>query len=130
MNDKISELLINIKNAGAAKLPTATVPHSKFKKEILELLKKEGYVADFSEEGEGAKKQLTVEVAYNSNGTPRINGLKRVSKLSRRTYLGYRNIKPVKFGHGIMVMSTPQGLMTEQEARKQKIGGEALFNIW
>ena len=94
------------------------------------VLKKHGYITDFEETGEGVNKQFKITIAYAGDNEPRVHEAKRVSKLSRRIYSGYRNLKPVKYGHGMMVMSTPQGLMTESEARKAKIGGEALFIIW
>ena len=94
------------------------------------MLKKNQYITDFKEVGEGVKKQFEIEVAYDQSGNSRIQDIKRVSKLSQRIYKGYRNIKPVKYGHGMMIMTTPQGIMSETEARDKKLGGEALFIIW
>ncbi len=130
MNDTISQMLIGIKNASMVGKEHAYVPVSKFKKQILLVLKKLGYITDFEEVGEGVKKQFKISVAYDTQGCPRLNEVKRVSKLSRRVYVGYRTIMPVRYGHGYMIISTPQGIMTEMEARKKKIGGEALFIIW
>jgi len=130
MNDKISELLIGIKNASLVGKTHAFVPASKLKKQVLLVLKKLNYVDDFEEVGEGVQKQFKIAIAYNRTGAPRMTEVKRVSKLSKRVYTGYRNIMPVKYGHGHMVLSTPEGLMTESEAREKKIGGEALFIIW
>ena len=130
MNDKISEVLIGIKNAGMVGNPHAFVSVSKFKKQILLVLKRLGYITDFEEVGEGVNKQFKIAVAYDSKGKPRMTDAKRVSKLSRRMYTGYRSMMPVKYGHGHMVLSTPEGIMTEHEAKKKKIGGEMLFIIW
>jgi len=130
MNDKISELIIGLKNAGMAKNATATVPASKLKKNILLLLKKEGYIIDFKEGGEGVHKTLIAEVAYNKDGTPKINDVKRISKLSVRQYKGYRDLRPVKYGFGLSVLSTPEGIISGKEARSKKVGGELLFTIW
>lgn len=130
MNDKISELLIGIKNASLVGKSHAYVPVSKYKKQILLVLKKLGYIVDFEEIGEGVTKQFKIEIAYDAKKQARLHGVKRVSKLSKRVYLGYRNIMPVKYGHGQMIVSTPDGLMTESEARAKKLGGEALFIIW
>jgi len=130
MNDKIAELLTGIKNAGMVGKPHAVVPVSKFKKQILLVLKRLGYIADFEEVGEGVHKNFKVAIAYHKDGTPRVQGAKRVSKLSRRMYVGYRDILPVKYGHGAMILSTPEGIMTEGEAKAKKLGGEALFIIW
>jgi len=114
MNDKISELIISLKNAGLVGKSTASVPASKLKKNVLLLLKKEGYIAD----------------SYNKDGTPKIKDLKRVSKLSVRKYSGYRDIRPVKYGHGLAVLSTPLGIISGKDARSKKVGGELLFTIW
>lgn len=130
MNDAISQMLIGIKNASMVGKEHAYVPVSKFKKQILLMLKKLGYITDFEEVGEGVKKQFKISVAYDAQGKAVMNDVKRVSKLSKRVYLGYRTIKPVKYGHGHMVLSTPEGIMTETEARTKQIGGEALFIIW
>lgn len=106
------------------------VPVSKFKKQILLVLKKLGYINDFEEIGEGVKKQFSITIAYDSKGHPVMHEVKRVSKLSKRVYTGYRNIRPTKYGHGHTILSTPEGIMTEMEAKKKKIGGEALFIIY
>ncbi len=129
MNDKISELIINIKNAGRANLPETSVPFSNLKKNILSALKKKGFIEDFSTEGEEIKKNLVVKLKY-IDGKHKIEDVKRVSKLSKRIYFGYKEIKPVKFGKGTLVLSTPLGILTDKEARDSKIGGEALFKIW
>ena len=130
MNDRISELIIGLKNAGMSKKATATVPASKLKKNILLLLKKEGYIVDFKEGGEGVHKNLIVEIAYNKDGTPKINDVKRISKLSVRQYKGYRDLRPVKYGYGLSVLSTPEGIISGKEAKSKKVGGELLFTIW
>ena len=130
MNDKISELIIGLKNAGMAGKTHMSVPASKLKKNILLLLKKEGYIVDFSEEGKGVAKTLSVEVAYNKDGSSKITDVKRVSKLSVRKYRGYRDLRPVKYGHGLSVLSTPAGIISGKEAKSKKVGGELLFTIW
>ncbi len=130
INDKISELIISIKNASMAGKSTAIVPGSKLKKNVLMLLKKEGYITDFEENKKGAGTELVVHLAYHKDKTPRVTGVKRVSKLSRRTYTGYREVRPVKYGHGLAVLSTPLGILSAKEARAKNVGGEILFNIW
>jgi len=130
MNDKVSELLTAIKNAGMAGNTHAVVPASKLKKAILMNLKKEGYIVDFTEEGKTPKQSFSIEIKYKKEKKPYINGVKRVSKLSNRIYRGYRDIMPVKYGYGHMILSTPEGIMTDVEARAKKLGGEALFIIW
>lgn len=130
MNDKISELIINLKNAGTANKEVLEVSFSKLKLAVVNVLAKEGYISGVKQKGEGIKKALVLEIAYKNDGTPKITDVKRVSKLSRRTYLGYKDLLPVKYGHGIMILSTPKGILTDKQAKKEKIGGEALFKIW
>ncbi len=131
MNDRISELIINMKNAALVKKETVVVPHSKFKESILNLLKREGYIEDYKIlKGDGVKKRIRIFLKYDEKGNPKINDVKRVSKPSKRLYYGYRKILPVKYGHGIMIISSSKGIITDKEARKEKIGGEPLFKIW
>ena len=128
--DKISELIINIKNGSMVGQKEVTVAHSNLKEKILELLKKEGYIADFKTlKGDGVKKNLKITLAYLDNGDSKIKDVKRISKLSKRIYYGYKDILPVKYGHGLMVLSTPLGIISDKTAKKEKIGGEALFKI-
>jgi small subunit ribosomal protein S8 len=130
MNDPIADMLTGITNASMVGKHEVQIPASKFKKQILLVLKKLGYITDFEEVGDGAKRAFKISLRYNAQGKSVINETRRVSRLSKRMYLGYRKIRPVKYGHGHMILSTPEGIMTEQEARKKKIGGEALFIIW
>jgi small subunit ribosomal protein S8 len=129
-NDKISELIVNIKNASMVNQKEVVVAHSKLKENILTLLKKEGYIADFKTlKGDGVKKNLKITLAYSEKGESKIQDVKRISKLSKRIYYGYKDIFPVKYGHGIMVLSSPLGIITDKTAKKEKVGGEALFKI-
>jgi len=127
--DPISNMIIQLKNAGMAGIPSTTVPYSNVKFEIASLLKKEGYVASVEKKGKTVKKNLELGVVYTDK-KPRISDVKRVSKPSRRVYLGVKDIRPVLQGHGIMILSTPKGILTEKQARKEHVGGEVLFKIW
>ncbi|EFK97051.1 30S ribosomal protein S8 [sediment metagenome] len=130
MNDKISELIINIKNASMVNQKEVIVAHSNLKEKILDLLKKEGYIEDVKVlKGDGVKKNIKITLAYELNGNSKIKDVKRISKLSKRIYYGYKDIFPVKYGHGIMILSTPLGIITDKIAKKQKVGGEALFKV-
>ena len=80
--------------------------------------------------GKKVRKYLDIALKYSADGKPEIRGVKRISKLGKRVYLKASEIFPVKFGHGIMFISTPGGLKTDREARREKIGGEAMFSIW
>ncbi len=97
---------------------------------IAEVLKKEGYIKNVSKIGKIPKRVLEVELAYRGRDLPKIKGVVRVSKLSKRIYQGAKNIKPVKNGYGLSILTTSNGIMTDKEARKAKIGGEVLFKIW
>ncbi len=126
--DQIANMLISIKNGGLVKKATVTLPASKLKSSILELLKQEGYIKTYSVT-EGVKPTVEVVIAY-TKGSPRINGVARVSKQSKRIYTGVKDIKPFKYGHGMTVLSTPKGILSDKQARKEQVGGELLFTIW
>ncbi len=128
--DPIANMLVQIKNAGMAGLSSTTIPYSNIKFEIASLLKKEGLLSSVEQKGKKIKKSIELGVVYSNNKAPRISNIKRMSKPSRRVYLGVKEIRPVLQGHGIMVLSTPKGILTEKEARKEHVGGEVLFKIW
>lgn len=129
INDPVGDMIIRIKNAGMAKRPTVDVPHSMLKLAIAEKLKEHGYVIAVEKRGRKVKKTLEITLAYNE-GAPRINGVKRISKPGRRMYAKVADIVPIKYGHGTSLLSTPKGILTGEEARKAKLGGEMLFYIW
>jgi len=128
--DKISNLIIGIKNAGDAKNEKVFIPYSNFKMEIVNLLQKEGFVGLVNKKNKKNEKMIEIEILYNEDKNPKIGGVKRVSKLSKRVYLGAKEIRFVRGGHGALVLSTPKGVMTGKQAKKEKVGGEALFEIW
>lgn len=127
--DPISDFLIRIKNAQRVGRDTISVPHSNFKYAIAELLCNEGWLGGLRKKGKRVQKFIEVDLIYN-NGKPRISDVQRVSKLSRRTYMKARDIRKVRNGHGLLVLSTPKGILTGDMARKENLGGEALFMIW
>ena len=129
MNDPISDMLTRLRNATAAGQSSLTLPYSKLKSDIAQILKKEGYIKDselVSDEGHQAIKIQTKFV----NKTSAITGLKRVSRPGLRRYVGAGEIPRVLGGMGIAVLSTSRGILTGHEARKQKVGGEVLAYIW
>ncbi len=128
--DPIADMLTRIKNAGLVHNETCVLPYSKLKFEIVNVLLKDGFIKSFSVKGKKVRKHIEVEIAYGEDGTARIEDVKRVSKNSRRIYLGFRDIKLVKQGKGMLILSTPKGVMNGRDARKQSLGGEALFSIW
>jgi small subunit ribosomal protein S8 len=127
--DSISNMIIMMKNASLAGNETVVFSHSKLKHAILDCLKKEGYVSDFSKKIKKSGTFLEVQLSYIS-GKPRIADVQRVSKQSRRVYFGMKDIHSVRNGTGMLVLSTPKGILSGKEARKEQVGGEALFKIW
>lgn len=96
---------------------------------IAEKLKEAGFVANIEKKGKKVRKTLDVTLKYES-GKPTIHGVKRISKPGRRMYRSAKQVMPVRYGHGALVLSTPKGVLTDKEARTAKVGGEALFEIW
>ncbi len=130
VNDPIADLIVRIKNAGAVGKETVRVPYSKMKHAIAETLLRSGFVAGVEKEGKGVKKSLIIKLAYTEKGTPRIRNFKRVSKPGRRLYRSVKEIFPVRYGKGVAVFSTPKGILSGEEARKENAGGEILFEIF
>ena len=128
MSDPISDMLTRIRNAGAAQLPTLELPHSRIKESVAKILKAEGYVAEVGVEGE-TKKKIKIRLKFNGKKSV-IEGLKRVSTPGLRRYVGATEIPRVRGGLGVAIVSTSEGLMTGQQARKKNLGGELLCYIW
>lgn len=128
VTDPIADLLVRIQNASRVGHARVVMPSSKMKLAVLSVLQKEGYVAEAAK----SKKNNTINIdlAYSADGKPMVHGFARRSKPSRRMYAGTRDIRPVKRGHGILVLSTPEGILTGKEAKEKRIGGEMLFEIW
>ena len=127
--DSISDMIVRMKNATDSRKESVVFPYSKIKVAILELLQKEGFIKSFGKKGKKVVKFIEVVLSYDGKEA-RINGVKRVSKTSKRVYFGSKEIKKVKNGMGSLIMSTPKGIMTDKMAREAKVGGEALFEIW
>lgn len=126
MTDPIADLIVQIKNAFMAKKDFVHVQFSKLKYEILKIFQEKGIVESFSKEESNKKSFLKIKLKYPQ----KYFEFKRISKPGRRIYVGYREIKPVKQGYGFGIISTPRGLMTEIEAKKKKIGGEYLIEVY
>jgi len=130
VTDPIADLVTRLKNAGMVRHRTVSLPYSKLKESVALTLKKSGFVGTVTREGEGVATMLTIELLYDKGGAARIKGVKRISKPGRRLYAGVKDIHPVKYGKGIMVLSTPRGILVDSEARKVRAGGETLFMMW
>ena len=127
--DPIADLLIRIKNAQAAGHETLAVPFSKVKLNLLKILENNGLIESLERKGAKNKERIEIKLKYHDNA-PAIAGLKRISRPGQRIYLGAKKIRPVKQGYGLMIVSTSQGLMTGLEAKKKKLGGEILCQVW
>ena len=119
-----------MKNGAIVSKETVTVPFSALKYAIAQCLKNHGYIVEVSKKTHKNNiAVLEITLAYDGISS-KIHDVKRMSKPSRRTYLGMRDIRPVKNGHGMLVLSTPKGILSDKEARKEQVGGEALFKLW
>lgn len=131
-SDPISDMLTRIRNAALARHENTHIPASKIKQAIAEVLKQEGYVADVRREEWGPSKRqtLTITLKYGRERQSSFMGLRRVSKPGRRVYVRHDEIPRVLSGLGISILSTSQGIMTDKEARRRKVGGELLCEVW
>ncbi len=130
MTDPIADMLTRIRNALVVKRETVDIPLSNTKKAIAQILTDEGYVNGFEVKGEGIDSKIVVSLKYGPKGEKVINGLKRISKPGLRIYAGCDDLPKVLNGMGIAIVSTPKGVMTDREARKQRHGGEILAYVW
>ncbi len=130
MTDPIADFLTRIRNALIVKHDRLDVPDSKLKRELAALLKQEGYIAEFETIEQKPQGVLRVYLRYNDEGVPAIRRLRRVSKPGRRVYRGANEIKPILNGIGVSVISTSKGLLSDREARAQRVGGEVVCEIW
>ena len=131
MTDPIADMLTRIRNAGLARHDRTEVPASRLKEAVAKILKSEGFIADVrpSEGGEGVAK-LTIVLKYGRDRQSAIDGVKRISRPGRRVYVRHDRIPRVLSGLGISILSTSRGLMSDREARRQKVGGELLCEVW
>ncbi len=130
LSDPIADMLTRVRNAHAAELQVTEMPHSRVKSEIARILKREGYIRDYTTEGSGGKRTLRVYLKYGPEQEKVIQGLRRVSRPGLRRYTGAEQLPRVLNGMGIAILSTSSGMMTDQEARRKKVGGEVLCYVW
>lgn len=130
MTDPIADMLTRIRNAYLSKKKTVLIPHSKMKEAVLKTLEREGYITGVEIiNTDSVQADLKANLKYNA-GLPVVSHLERVSKPGRRVYQGFDEIRPTLSGHGLIILSTSQGIMTGKEARKNKVGGEVLCRVW
>ena len=130
MSDPIADMLTRIRNASKAKFNRVDIPGSRAKMELAKVLKNEGFIKNYKFIKDNQQGRLRIYLKYGTGQSSVILGLKRVSKPSRRVYLKSKDIKPVLNGMGIAIISTPKGIMSDKNARKENVGGEVLCNIW
>ncbi len=129
MVDPITDMLNRIRNAQAVQHSTVSIPFSNLKYEIAKILEKKRFIEKVEKKGRRTKRFIEITLKY-SDKMPVISGLKRVSKPGQRIYASTRKLRLTKGGYGIAIVSTSKGLMTNREARKQKLGGEVLCEVW
>ncbi|MDZ4656956.1 MAG: 30S ribosomal protein S8 [Bythopirellula sp.] len=132
MTDPIADMLTRIRNAVRIERPVVQMPHSKVKRGVAEVLKREGYIWDWREEQatETPGTQLLIDLKYGPNGERVIRHIKRVSKPGRRVYSGAKDLRPILNGLGISIISTSRGVVSDREARQKNLGGEVLCELW
>ena len=128
--DPIAEMLTQIRNSLMAGQKTCVVRYSKIKEEILKILKNEEYIRDYKIEERLGKKNIRVSLSFDRDNKSSINRIKRISKPGRRIYMPYTKLPYILRGMGMLVLSTSKGLMTDKNARKEKIGGEIICEIY
>ena len=129
-SDPVSDFLTRIRNATLVNKPSVVVPHSNFKFELSKLLKNEGYISDVKVNENGSKKEIQIDLKYTESGKPVLAGLNRLSKPGRRVYAGSDKLPRNNGGLGTVVVSTSRGLLPDSEARKRKLGGELICEVW
>jgi small subunit ribosomal protein S8 len=130
MTDPIADLLTRIRNAVSVRRRHVDAPCSNLKARLLEVLKREGFIEDFKVVEEGRRKMIRVYLKYSPIGEPAITEIHRESKPGRRVYRNLTELEPVLRGTGIAVVSTPRGVLSDRECRKERIGGEILCTVW
>jgi small subunit ribosomal protein S8 len=128
VNDPIADMITRLRNAAIARLDRTELPYSRLKARLAEILKEEGYVADYRVEED--QRRITVFMKYGRNRICAFSGLRRTSRPGRRVYVGHTEIPKVRNGLGMSILSTSHGLMTDRSAREAKVGGELLCEVW
>ena len=130
LTDPIADMLTRIRNAQRVGHPAITLPASKLKQKVADVLATEGFVQGVELKDDGLQGELTITLKYGQEKAPAINEIKRISRPGKRVYVGVREVPRVKNGLGIAVLSTSKGVMVDREARTQRLGGELLCTVW
>lgn len=129
MTDPIADMLARLRNAALARKETTEIPHSNIKERLAEILKSEGYLSDVQVSGD-AQRTITVTLKYGRGRVSAFKGIRRSSRPGRRNYVGVDAIPTVLNGMGVAILSTSRGVMTDKDARAQRVGGEVLCEVW
>ena len=130
MTDPISDMLTRIRNAGMARHAAAACPSSKMKVAVATVLKDAGFLGDVKVEARDGHPVLVMEIRYDEAGGPLIDGIRRVSKPSRRVYVGHDKLPSIRNGMGVAIISTSKGILSDQAAREASLGGEVVCEVW
>ena len=130
LSDPISDFLTRIRNASLVSKESVVIPHSKLKEKLTELLVNEGYLTAYKLVGDGVSKSIKIELKYTETGDSAIAGTQRISRPGKRVYLKNGSIHRSLGGLGTLVVSTSRGLLSDSEARKRKLGGESICEVW
>jgi len=133
ITDPIADMFMRIRNGGAAGKKAVYIPYSDIKLRIANVLMKEGYLASVTRKvlkGRTTERVIEVGVVYDDARAPFVRGMERISRPSRRMYIGAKDLRPVNQGHGIMLLSTPKGILTGRDAHKEHVGGEIIGKVW
>ena len=130
ITDPIADMLTRVRNAGKARLNSVDIPGSRVKTEIAKVMKSEGYVRNYKFIKDGKQGILRIYLKYEDDQSHVIQEIKRVSKPSRRVYVDVKNVKPIYNGLGTSIISTPKGIMTDKQARKENVGGEIICTLF
>ncbi len=130
VTDPVADMLTKIRNASSAKFEKVDVTTSKLKLEVVKILKNEGYIKNFKKTTKGNVNYIRIFLKYDSQDKPVIHGLKKISTPGRRMYTGYKKMPRIYNGHGILVVSTSDGVITGKKASEKKIGGELICSVW
>lgn len=132
MTDPIADMLTRIRNASRARHQKVAIPWSRVKENIIKVLIEEGYLRESKKikASHGAGEELVIQLKFDRENRPVIAGIKRVSRPSRRVYVGSQAVTPIRKGLGINVLSTPRGILVDREAQKARVGGELICSVW
>ena len=130
MSDPIADMLTRIRNGILSRKGRVEMPASRIKVNIASILKAEGFIDNFSVDGEGIKQILRIDLRWTGEKQPAIEGLKRVSRPGRRFYVGKEGIPKVRGGQGVAILTTSAGVLTDSAARQRSVGGEVICEVW